>query len=448
MTCILVLDDDLQMRESLGKLLRKQGYEVLLAADGQAGLELLREHPVQLILTDLKMPGMDGLALLRKVKRLSPEVEIIGFTGQGSIEEAVEAMKQGAWDFLTKPIDRARLLQVVRRALEKQALVQVNQALHAGVAGLRAPRPLIAQSPAMKRVLQLVGQVSASGATVLLQGESGTGKELLARAIHAGSPRKERPLITVNCAAIPEGLLESELFGHEKGAFTGAAARKPGRFELADGSTLFLDEVAELSPAMQAKLLRVLQEREIEPLGATRTLTVDVRILAATNQDLAGLVQERRFREDLYYRLTVITITVPPLRDRPEDLLPLAEHFLRLYAHHAHKAFQGFSPDALTLMRRHAWPGNVRELEHAIQRAVLLATGPEVTAPSLAIYPDAGPSAFPELPQAPTLSDLERANILRTLERCEGNQTRAAQALGINRSTLWRKLKQYGIEER
>ncbi|MBI4638955.1 MAG: sigma-54-dependent Fis family transcriptional regulator [Candidatus Rokubacteria bacterium] len=295
----------------------------------------------------------------------------------------------------------------------------------------------------MRRVLDTARRVMETDATVLIAGESGTGKELIARAIHAGSPRRERPLVTVNCAAIPEGLLESELFGHERGAFTGATDARPGRFELAHEGTLFLDEVAELAPSAQAKLLRALQEGEVGRLGGTRTLRVDARVIAATNQDLARLVRERRFREDLYYRLNVITIQVPPLRDRREDLLPLAEHFLRLHAGRAGKAVGGFGPEALALMRRHAWPGNVRELEHAVQRAVILAHGVEITAGDLGLPTEsAWPAAWSAAPGA-TLADLERDRILAALQDCRGNRAAAARALGIDRTTLWRKLRRW-----
>jgi two-component system response regulator HydG len=438
-SAVLVIDDEPRMLEGLGKLLAQEGWEVHLASDGEAALRLLREQPVQVVLTDLRMPGLDGLAVLRQVRDLGVEAEVVLLTAHGSIDTAVQAIKQGAYDFLTKPPDTERLLHVLRRAAEHQALARRTRALEAAQP---AGRPLIARSPAMRRVLELVAQVGPTDATVLIQGESGTGKEVVARALHAGSPRAGQPLVAVNCAAIPEALLEAELFGYERGAFTGAARRKPGRFELADGGTLFLDEVAELSPPAQAKLLRALQEREIERLGGTRPVPVDVRLLAATNHDLARLVADRRFREDLYYRLHVVTITLPPLRERPEDLLPLAEHFLARHARRLDKAVDGFADEALALMRGYRWPGNVRELEHAIERAVILARDGRITGADLGLPPD-GPATAEPPTGTGTLAEMERRWILAALERAGGNQTEAAAALGIDRSTLHRKLRRY-----
>jgi DNA-binding NtrC family response regulator len=344
---------------------------------------------------------------------------------------------------VTKPPDPDRLLHLVARAAERQAMVRRAQALEAAHAD-QTPRPLIAESSAMKRVLDLVEQIAAVDATVLIQGESGTGKELIARAIHAQSPRHAQPLIAVNCAALPDTLIESELFGFEKGAFTGAVHRKAGKFELADGGTLFLDEIAELPAAVQAKLLRVLQEREIERLGGTRPIPIDVRILAATNQDLRSCVAERRFREDLYYRLNVLQITLPPLRDRREDVAPLANHFLHLHVRRLGKRIDHFAPEAAAIIERYPWPGNVRELEHAVQRAAILTRGPLISEADLAL-PTSAPSSSLNAPVTGTLTDLERHWILATLERCDGNQSTAAESLGIDRSTLHRKLRQYGV---
>jgi two-component system response regulator HydG len=446
-TGILVIDDDPRMLEGLGKLLRQDGWRVALAADGATGLRALREEPVQVVLTDLKMPGLDGLAVLREVKDAGLEAEVVLLTGHGSIDAAVQAMKDGAFDFLTKPPDTERLLRVLRRAAERRALLRRTQALEAA-AGDGRERALIAESPAMKRLLALVDQAAPTDATVLITGETGTGKELLARRLHALSPRRDQPFITVNCAAIPEHLLESELFGYEKGAFTGAIRRKPGRFELADGGTLFLDEVAELAPAAQAKLLRVLQEREVERLGGTRPIPVDTRILAASNQDLLKLVKERAFREDLYYRLNVVTINVPALRDRSEDVLTLALHFLTLHARQQRRSLSSIAPDAAALLRQHRWPGNIRELEHALQRAVVLARGVEVTAADLALQSDDSALAAHGLPERATLAELEKHWILTTVARHGGNQRDAAAALGIDRSTLHRKLRTYGTSSR
>src|SRR6266571_2179617 len=329
---LLIADDDPGLRQSLERTLTREGYRVILASDGNAALERLQAGGVDLVLTDLKMPGLSGIELLRAVKAIASEVDVILLTAFGTIEEAVKAMKDGAYDFLTKPVQRAQLQRVIRQALERRDLIQQNRALQQRLDALLKQGDVIGASPAFRRMMTLVEQVADSSATVLVQGESGTGKELVARAIHERSPRRQGPCVAVNCAALPETLLESELFGYEKGAFTGAAGRKEGRFELADGGTLFLDEIADLSPVTQPKILRVLQEGEIERLGGTRTLRVDVRIVAATNQDLAQMVREKRFREDLFYRLNVITINVPPLRDRREDIRLLAQHFLRLYA--------------------------------------------------------------------------------------------------------------------
>jgi len=443
---ILVIDDDRRMLDGLHQALAKAGYDACAAADGETGLRLLREHAVQLVISDLKMPGLDGLAVLEEVKRLGLDVEVVMLTGHGSIEAAVRAMKAGAYDFLTKPVEREHLLHLVARALERQAMLRTTRALQAAHAESRA-RPFIAQSPAMKRVLRIAEQVSLSDATVLIQGESGTGKELIARMIHAGSRRAAKPLIAVNCAAIPDTLLESELFGYEKGAFTGALRRKPGRFELADGGTLLLDEIAELAPATQAKLLRVLQENEIETLGGLRPLPIDVRVIAATNQDLARLVRERSFREDLYYRVNVVTIDVPPLRERPEDLVPLADYFLWLYARQMHKPVEGFGREARALLRAYPWPGNVRELQHAVHRAVILTPGAEIAAGDLGLWADAPiREGDPPSSTTTTLASMEQHWIRMALERAGGNRRAAAAALGIDRGTLYRKLRQYGVD--
>jgi two-component system response regulator HydG len=436
---ILVIDDDPLMLEGLAKRLAKEGFEVHQARDGESGLRLLREQPVHVILTDLRMPGLDGFAVLREVKEQGGDVEVVMLTGHGSIDLAVQATKEGAYDFLTKPPDPDRLIHTITRAAERHALRSRARAFEAGQAEL-AEGPFIGESAAMRKLLGLIEQVAPTDATVLILGESGTGKELVARAIHRVSPRRTEPLVTVNCAAVPEQLLESELFGHEKGAFTGATHRKPGRFELADGGTLFLDELAELPQPAQAKLLRVLQEREIEPLGGTRTRRVDVRIIAATNQDLVKLVSERRFREDLYYRLNVVTLVVPPLRDRTTDIFPLAEHFLRLYARQLGKRVEGFTADFRAVIEGYRWPGNVRQLEHAIHRALILTSGREISAVDLAL-PEHSRKAEDSLPTTATLEEVERFWIARAVERCGGNQKAAAEALGIDRSTLHRKLK-------
>jgi DNA-binding NtrC family response regulator len=369
-------------------------------------------------------------------------VEIVLLTAHGSIENAVRAIKDGAFNFLEKPANMDHLLHVVDLAREHQRVRRRTRAFEAA-SELPPDRPIIAESGAMKQVRAMADQVARTDATVLIQGETGTGKELIAHAIHARSRRAAQSLIAVNCAAIPEGLVESELFGYEKGAFTGGGERKPGRFELADGGTLFLDEVSELAPAIQAKLLRVLQEREIERLGGTRPIAVDARIVAATNRDLLKLMGERAFREDLYYRLNVVTIDLPPLRERREDIGPLAEHFLRVYARQLEKEVTRISAEARALMAAYRWPGNVRELEHAIYRAVIRVQGDEVEMADLGIRPETL-RVNGEVTEPTTLADLERKWILETVDRCRGNLTEAAGALGIDRSTLYRKLRQYG----
>src|SRR5438132_10722868 len=380
---LLVADDDPGLRESLERTLTREGYRVLLASDGRAALERVQGGGIDLIVTDLKMPGLTGLELLRAAKAIAPDLDVILLTAFGTVEEAVKAMKDGAYDFLTKPFRREQLLKLIDKALERRQLIEKNKALQQRLDDLLGQGTMIGASPAFRRMMTLVEQVADSSATVLILGESGAGKEGVARAIHERSARKSGPFVPVNCASLPEGLLESELFGYERGAFTGAAGRKEGRFELADGGTLFLDEIGDLSPVTQPKILRVLQEGEFERLGGTRTLRVDVRIVTATNQDLTQLVRDKRFREDLFYRLNVITITTPPLRDRREDIPVLAQHFLRLYAAKNNRKLDGVSDGAMSCLEAYAWPGNVRELENVIERAVVLARGTATEAENL-----------------------------------------------------------------
>jgi two-component system response regulator HydG len=447
---LLVADDDPAVRQSLERTLTREGYQVVLAPDGQTALERLQAGGVDLVLTDLKMPGLTGIELLRAAKVVAPEVDVILLTAFGTVEEAVKAMKDGASDFLTKPFQRAQLIRVIRQALERRALIAQNRALQQRLDDLLRQGHIIGVSPAFRRMMTLVDQVANSSATVLIQGESGTGKELVAGAIHERSARKKGPFVAVNCAALPETLLESELFGYERGAFTGAAGRKEGRFELADGGTLFLDEVADLSPITQPKILRVLQEGEFERVGGTRTLRVDVRIVAATNQDLATLVREKRFREDLYYRLDVITITAPALRERREDIAVLAQHFLRVYAAKNNRKLEGFSEEALRRLEGYSWPGNVRELENVVERAVVLARGATV---ELADLPEsvAGATPLPEgvftIRVGTPLAEVEQRLLEQTLRLTKGNKTLTAKILGIDPKTVFRKLKQGEIEE-
>jgi two-component system response regulator HydG len=440
---LLVVDDDPAVRQALGRTLEKAGYEVVLAEDGQAGLDRLRQGDLHIVLADLKMPKLSGLELLRAVKAIAPDVEVIVITGHGTVEDAVEAMKEGAYDFIIKPVKRVQLEKTVRKAVEKQALVFQNRALQRRLDELHGGGQIIGGSPAMLRTMELVKQVAPSTATVLIQGESGTGKELIAGAIHHGSPRRDRPFIRVNCAALPETLLESELFGFEKGAFTGAVARKEGRFELADGGTLFMDEIGDLNLATQAKLLRVLQEGEFERLGGTRTLRVDVRLVAATHASLATLVREKRFREDLFYRLNVITIELPPLRDRREDLPLLAQHFLRRFSAKNAKPIVGFTDETTEVLQAYAWPGNVRELENVIERAVVLTRDPMISPADL---PEAIVGSEPVgrhlvIPIGTPLEDVEDRLIEETLRYTKGDKTLAAKLLGIATRTIYRRTK-------
>src|SRR5437667_3166530 len=440
---LLIADDDPGLRQSLERTLTREGYRVILASDGNAALERLQAGGVDLVLTDLKMPGLSGIELLRAVKAIASEVDVILLTAFGTVEEAVKAMKEGAYDFLTKPFQRAQLLRLIRQALERRVLIQQNRALQQRLDDLLAQGAVVGSSPAFRRMMTLVEQVADSSATVLIQGESGTGKELVASTIHARSARSRGPFIAVNCAALPETLLESELFGYEKGAFTGAAGRKEGRFELADGGTLFLDEVSDLSAVTQPKILRVLQEGEFERLGGTKTLRVDVRIVAATNQGLAQMVREKRFREDLYYRLNVITMNVPPLRERSEDIRVLAQHFLRVYAAKNNRRLEGFTDDAIRRLEAYAWPGNVRELENVIERGVVLTQGALMDMtdlpPEIAGATPLPRDAILELVGTP-LADIERRLLDETLRITGGNKTQAAKLLGIDVRTVARKL--------
>jgi two-component system response regulator HydG len=459
---LLVADDDEAVRLSLERVLTREGYGVVLAPDGQAALDRLRQGGIDLLLSDLKMPGLTGLELLKLAKEVAPDVDVILLTAFGTVEEAVRAMKDGAIDFLTKPLQRAQLLRVVRQALERRSLIQQNRALQQRLDDLLRQGNMIGVSPAFKQMMTLIRQVADSSATVLIQGESGTGKELVARAIHDGSPRHAGPFVAVNCAALPETLLESELFGYEKGAFTGAAGRKEGRFELADGGTLFLDEVADLSSLTQPKILRVLQEGEFERVGGTRTLRVDVRIVTATNQDLAQLVRDKRFREDLYYRLNVITVTTPPLRERREDIRVLAHHFLRVYAAKNNRTLEGFSDEVLGCLEAYRWPGNVRELENVVERAVVLARGTVIEVGNLpgnvtersvtfareepaAGRPGAAPDGVFTIRIGTPLAEIEQRVLEETLRFAKGNRTVTAKLLGIDPKTVFRKLKQ--VEE-
>jgi two-component system, NtrC family, response regulator HydG len=443
---ILLVDDEASNLESLERILLKEGLDVLRAPGGKEALDIVRKRRVDLVLTDLMMPGMTGVDLLKAVRQLSAETEVVVMTAYGSVENAVEAMREGAYDFLTKPLKRAHVLAVVGKVIEKLSLVVENRALKAQLEATKR-RPIVGQSLAMRRTLEVVSQAAPSVATVLLLGESGTGKELLARQIHEQSPRAGRSFIAVNCAAIPEGILEGELFGYEKGAFTGAVERRPGRFAMADGGTLFLDEIGEIPLAMQVKLLRVLQEGEVERLGG-KTHKVDIRLVAATNRDLRRAVKEGSFREDLFYRLNVIALTVPPLRERRDDVPLLVEHFLQRFRDKNQKAVAGCTRAAMDALAAYPWPGNVRELENAIERAVVLCRSNVIDVDDLpreilgAPAADAGSANAIRFEIGTPLDEIELRMIHETLRHTKGDKRLAAQLLGIATRTIYRKLGQ------
>jgi len=438
---VLVVDDERSNVESLEKIFQREGLRVLAAYDAKHALDVLRQHRVHVVLTDLMMPGTTGLELLRAIKELAPEVEVVLMTAYGSVESAVSAMRDGAYDFVEKPLKRHNIIKSVRKAAEKQKLVAENRSLKNEIQILTR-REMVGSSPAWRRVVEVATQAAPSTATVLVLGESGTGKELLARYIHDKSARSKGPFVAVNCAAIPETILESELFGHEKGAFTGAHARKDGRFAKAAGGTLFLDEIGELSPAVQVKLLRVLQEGEFELVGGS-TQRVDVRVVAATNRDLLAEVQAGRFREDLFYRLNVIAITAPPLRARREDTPLLVDHFLGLYAAKNGKPRMTPTRGALEKLLDYSWPGNVRELENVIERAVVLAregTLSENDLPDAIVKAQPGPPAALLFEIGTPLDTIELRVIKETLRYTKGDKSLAAQLLGISTRTIYRKL--------
>lgn len=439
---ILVVDDEDEIRKILARILEKEGFEVIEASNGSTALEIVREQRVNIVLADLKMPGMSGMELLEAIKIIHPEIEVIMITGQGTIEDAVECLKKGAYDFITKPFKKVQIIKSISKALENQALLIENKQLRELLDGMRQWRKIIGTSQPMREVMKVVEQVSQSSATVLIQGESGTGKELIAEAIHYMSPRRNKPLIKVSCAALPETLLEAELFGFEKGAFTGAVSRKEGRFELADGGTLFLDEVCEMTPSTQVKLLRVLQDGEFERLGGLKTIKVDVRIIAASNSDLSQAVKNKTFREDLFYRLNVITIMLPPLRDRMEDVPLLVEYFIQKYSERNKKAIAGISKQAMDALMRYNWPGNVRELENTIERAVVFCKGEYITVDDLPshIVSSLGARPFISIPIGVPLKEIEKIVIKEALKYSKGDKSIAAKLLGIAPRTIYRKI--------
>ncbi|MBL8619133.1 MAG: sigma-54-dependent Fis family transcriptional regulator [Deltaproteobacteria bacterium] len=436
---VLVVDDEAANRAALDRILQREGMEVVHAENGREALEQLRAAAPDLLLTDLKMPGISGIELMRGARAIDPAIETIVMTAFGTVETAVEAMKEGAWDFVTKPLRRAELVAACKKALERRALRAENRALKAELGQVRADE-LLGRSAPMRALLDEARQVADATASVLLCGESGTGKGKLARLLHELSPRRAKPMITVNCGALPENLLESELFGHEAGAFTGAVSRREGRFELAAGGTLFLDEVTEMSPTLQVKLLRVLQDGEYERVGGSRTLRADARILAATNRDPEQAVAQGSLRADLFYRLNVIRLDLPPLRARADDVPLLAMHLLRLHAARNGRAVDSIAPEALDALCRYRWPGNVRELENVLQRAVVLCRGGSIELSHLpAPLREAAPADTLSFAVGTPLKVVERRMIEATLKQVDGDKTVAAQLLGITTRTLYRR---------
>ncbi|MBD3289493.1 response regulator [candidate division KSB1 bacterium] len=438
---ILIVDDALATLEVLQRNLSTHNYKVFTATSVDEAIRVLNEAPIDLIITDLKMPGASGLDLIKHARQNFKDTEVMMITGYASVDGAVQAVKSGAEEYLSKPFTDEELFTAVRRALEK--LHRRRKKSSQSPKALKTPTDLIGESDAMKKIYKTISKAAATKATILIYGESGTGKELVARAIHYNSPRASAPFVPVNCGGIPEGLLESELFGYIKGAFTGATESRAGFFQTADGGTIFLDEISETSLAMQVKLLRVLQDKEVCMVGANRTRKVDVRIVAATNKNLAQLIEKNKFREDLFFRLNVITIDIPPLRDRGDDILLLAHHFAAKYAEEMGRSRLSFSDEALRLLQEYHWPGNVRELENVIQRLVVMAEGNVMDAPDL-------PSLmrFKALRGSGlnrTLAEVEAEYIHNVLESVDGNKTRAAEILGIDRKTLRGKLKRYSL---
>lgn len=450
---ILIMDDEERERKRIGDYLRRKKYDVLAVGTMQEAMDAIKRERFDAFVTDCNIPGVDALRTSDEVRRINPDMAVIIMTAFGTIETAVKAIKAGAYDYLPKPIDLEQLEVLIERISERRDLIRENAELKEMLIERYKFDEIVSTSHAMEEVINMAGRVAASSATVLLRGESGTGKELIAKAIHFHSPRANAPLIKVNCAALPDTLLESELFGHEKGAFTGATARRIGRFEAADKGTLFLDEIGELTPAMQVKLLRVLQEREFERLGGNQTVKVDVRVITATNRDIEKAVKVGAFREDLYYRLNVVSVVIPPLRERKEDVPGLLEHFIKKYSDENKKSITGISAEARDLLMRYGYPGNVRELENIIERAVVLAKKGVITYADLPIHvrtaTSEGELAAHKLKGSlnETLDTVERGIILEALKETGGVQTRAAEKLGISERVLRYKLRKYTMKE-
>ncbi|MCG8451773.1 MAG: sigma-54 dependent transcriptional regulator [Spirochaetales bacterium] len=448
---LLVVDDEKNIRSGLAKALEMDGYEVYQAEDGQEALKVMLKAEIDLIIADLRMPKLSGEELLKRVTSSYPTVPVIILTGHGTVDNAVQAMRDGAYDFLTKPVNLDRLGLLVKRALGRRELARKHQELQDEVSRLEKRKngaQLLGKSAPMSRIFEMIDQVAPTRASVLITGESGTGKELVANALHSSSPRKDSPLIKVHCAALSESLLESELFGHEKGAFTGASSQRKGRFELANGGTIFLDEIGEIDPSVQIKILRVLQERSFERVGGESTLHVDVRIIAATNRDLKAEVDAGRFREDLYYRLNVVNLHLPPLRERPDDIPLLASRFLEECAEENGKSVQGLEPKAAMVLRSYRWPGNVRELRNVMESAVVMSRGDFIGVEDLPSHLSKGGEENGVLvPLGLPMAEAEKLIIRANLHAQSGNKSRTAEVLGIGRKTLHRKIHDFGMEE-
>jgi len=465
MAKVLVVDDEANLRKVLATMLRRTGYEVTVAADGEQGLAEFQKSGADIVVTDLVMPKVGGMEILRAVNSSNPDVPVIIITAHGTVDSAVEAIKLGAFDYITKPFDQAEIQAVIAKAARTHDAAQTNIRSDG-----KTRAAIVGESAQMHEIFKIIEKVADTPSTVLITGESGTGKELIATALHEGSSRRGKPLIKINCAAIPKDLMESELFGYERGAFTGAVTSKPGRFELADGGTLFLDEIAEIPVEMQVKILRALQESEFERVGGIKTTRVDVRLIAATNRDLQLEIEAGRFRKDLYYRLAVVPIVLPALRDRQSDIPMLAQHFIEKYNRKLNKKFEGISEEALTLLKAHPWPGNIRELENLMERVLLFADGPTITVKDLpenirqsaaqpaavaAVGTPGQPVSVEGAPGETGLKDivkmksaeLEKDLIAKALEETGGNVTRAAKLLQISRKSLQTKMKEFGLRD-
>lgn len=448
---ILIVDDEKGMRRILQILLKSQGYEIKLAQDGDEAWSMFQQVPCDLVITDLKMPGIDGMELLGLINKQNPDVPVIVITAYGSVDSAVKAMKKGAYDYITKPFENEEIKIVVAKALSFSSMKHENRYLREAVVAKYKYHHFIGDSPQVRKVRELAAQVAKTSSTALIQGESGTGKELIARLIHFNSPRAARPFVAFNCGALPINLLESELFGYEKGAFTGAYKRKQGRFDLAHTGTIFLDEVGDMSPELQVKMLRVMEEKTFERLGGTETLQVDVRFIAASNKDLRILVQKGSFRQELYYRLNIFPIYIPPLRERREDIPLLVKHFLARFAGEIGKQIKSISPEAMNLLMSQSWQGNVRELQNCLERAVILCKNQMIEAKDLLLDQDRPSHASPHMnisipAEGISLQGVERGLIIHALSLAGGNQSRAASLLKITRNTLRYRMEKHGIK--